>query len=135
MMRKILFSILVNDAGIYGIVGNRVYEHGSVPDHPQKPFIMTKFLDIPRTVATRVKNCSVEIWFYGPENDYSKIERGLHFVEQAIQGRTGVFADEVGIGRMTLIEGHYDGAGPDLNDLDYRATLKIANCRLVGSLQ
>ena len=135
MMRKLFFQILVNEMSIYQIIGSRVYERGSVPTQPQKPFVVTRFLESNRGPAIRVEDRLAEVWAYGPENDYTTIDKLLFQVNLAVDRRSGVYHDEPGLGRFTLIEGRWQGTGPDLEDPDYRGTLKVATYRLVGSWQ
>lgn len=137
MMRRILFSMLVNSPTLHDLIGERVYEKGSVPEHPDTPFIMTRWstTDRPGGIPVRVQDRRVEIWVYGPQNDFTMIERIMRALQLTLHRRSGVQVEDPDFGTVTLIESTFEGSGEDLEDPDYRAQLKVATYRVVGGIQ
>lgn len=132
MIRRIYFSLLTSSEEIHNVFGDRIYAMGAVPAGATLPFVVIKFLDTDPGPAVRVERRDVENWMYGPDGDFTVIERGMAALKVAAHDKYGNSYTDPDYGKVTLISSMYTGSGPDLRDDQYRASCKVATYRVVG---
>jgi len=137
-MRHLIYNVLSATAGIQQVYSERIIDAGQLGDTegqpPEFPYLAVKYgerLPGPNRTSFVVE---VEFWSYDDPYDYSRTEKGLDAIFDALDNRAGGSATVDGV-TTHLIEAHWLTTSRDFTDDALRASAKYATYRLVGNRQ
>ena len=134
-VRHLMYQMLSGDVAVTALYGTRIIDEGDLGKTagaiPEFPFLVAKYGEATRGASRTTKVQLVELWSYDHPTDYTRTDKGLEAIYNALHERGGDKAEVADEPTTHLVWCMWGSTSRGLTDDVLRASVRYATYTLV----